>query len=342
MRSLFFDYVGGLKMKVNAKTKMKLKDKEVIALFTKAGFPDVHSVSTMSEGMYNAIYCAKSGEKEYVVKVAPPAGTPVLTYEKNIMRTELFWYRKIAENTDINLPKIYYEDFTHTLIPADYFVMERVKGCTLDELEMSKEEKEQALRDKAQMVSQIHQISSSEFGYIQNELYDNWYIALKSMIENLIYDKGAVGKQSKNGEKLLGYVERYKDILMGVKSSMVNFDVWDKNIISSRSGDKIKHTWIDPERSFWGDWVFDFICLEMMQPLKKKAMSIDAYNAVSSNHINLTREYAIRFALSQGLMAIIMEVEKYYRYSPMTKAWWVSVAASKMFFGAAKKVLEKG
>ena len=327
---------------MEAKTKLSLSNEKVTEILANAGFVDAHSVEAMSDGMYNAVYAAKSGEKEYVIKVAPPIGIPVLTYEKDLMRTELFWYRMIAENTDINIPRIYREDFTHTLIPADYFIMERVAGCPLDELELNEEEKTQVLCDKAYMVAQIHKISAPEFGYVQNGLHDNWYLALKSMVENLLDDKRAIGRESKNGEKFLGYVERYKDLLMSVKASMVNFDVWDKNIISSRIDGKIKYTWIDPERSFWGDWVFDFICLEMMQPLKKKTVSMAAYNEVSKNQISLLPEYEIRFAFSQGLMALIMEVEKYYRFAPLTKAWFMNDTASKMLFGSAVKVLKNG
>ena len=328
---------------MESKTKLSLSDEKVAEMLAKAGFSGAHSVEVLGTGMYNAVYAAKSGEKEYVLKVAPPTGTPVLTYEKNMMKTELFWYRTIAENTDINIPEIYHEDFTHALIPADYYIMERVPGCPLDELEMNEEEKKQAIRDKAKMVAQIHKISSPAFGYVQNGLQENWYLALKSMVENLIDDKRqAAGKKSKKGEKLLGFVEQYKELLLGVKPSMVNFDVWDKNIISSRENGKIKYTWIDPERSFWGDWVFDFICLEMMLPLKKKTLSMGAYNEASENQLSMTPEYEIRFAFSQCLMALIMEVEKYSRYSPMTPEWLMSEGASKMLFDMAFKVLKNG
>lgn len=55
---------------------------------------------------------------------------------------------------------------------------------------------------------------------------------------------------------------------------MVNFDIWWPNIICNRENGEIKYAWIDPERSFWGDRIADFVCLEYQKPLEKKKLPL--------------------------------------------------------------------
>ena len=81
---------------------------------------------------------------------------------------------------------------------------------------------------------------------------------------------------------------------------MVNFDIWWPNIICNRENGEIKYAWIDPERSFWGDRIADFVCLEYQKPLEKKKASLAAYNAVADEPIRVTREEKIRYAVMQG------------------------------------------
>ena len=52
---------------------------------------------------------------------------------------------------------------------------------------MSKDEKSKAEIRANEMVSKMHRVRNDKFGYILNELYDNWHLALCS-IKNLIAD----------------------------------------------------------------------------------------------------------------------------------------------------------
>lgn len=125
---------------------------------------------------------------------------------------------------------------------------------------------------------------------------------------------------------------------------MVNYDIWDPNVLCKfkENGD-VEFQWIDPERSFWGDRIFDFMCLENpIGPINKKTESLKFYNTISDSPIELNKEIEIRYAFAFGLLALIQEVEKYYRYTPHNFGWWRNAVSCAAYYKMAFKVLKNG
>lgn len=322
-----------------SRTKYHLDDDTIKKIFTKAGIEGITKIAPLGAGEYNAVY-EVIANRSYVLKIAPPPDIPVLTYEKDMMKSEVYWYRLISKNTDIRVPEIYFEDYSKEIIPADYFIMEKLPGRQRNEVKM---DKAVITKKTAEMVAQIHKISNDKFGYIQNELYDSWYEALCAMIENLIHDAKRAGKRTKRGEKLLQFAHKYKNILEAVPCSMVNYDLWEPNILCTEKNGEIEFSWIDPERSFWGDRIFDFVCLEnIIDPLGKKTESIKIYNNASDIKISSDRNSEIRYAFALGLLGVIQEAEKYYRYTPKHFGWWRNVISCAVIYRMAFKVLKNG
>lgn len=325
---------------MQSKTKYLLTDETIKELFKKAGVDKITKIAPLGAGEFNAVY-EVNADRSYVLKIAPNSNTPVLTYEKDMIKAELYWYDRIREKTNISVPVIYYRDFSKDLIQADWFIMEKLDGKQRNKAEI---DRDVVTEKTAKMVAEIHGIHNDKFGYIQNQLYDNWYEALCSMIKNLLHDAERAGKRSKNGERLLKYAHKYKDILISVPCSMVNYDLWDPNILCTKSenGD-VNFSWIDPERSFWGDRIFDFLCLENpIARIGEKTESIKYYNEVSKTPLKLNRELEIRFAFAFGLIALIQEVEKYYRYTPQNFGWWRNIAGQITYYNRAFGVLKNG
>lgn len=323
-----------------SKTKHLLDDKTIKAMCEKAGIENIKSIAPLGAGEFNAVY-EITADKAYVLKIAPKNDTPVMTYEKNMMQTEVYWYDIIRNNTGIKVPDVYYTDFSKTLIPSDWFIMEKLEGKQRNEIKMDKSELN---KRTAHMAAEIHYIKNDRFGYVQNGLYDNWYDALSNMIKNLLLDARKMNKKSKRGEKLLSYAEKYKNILKAVPCSMVNYDIWDPNVICrEHNNGEIEFQWIDPERSFWGDRIFDFICLDsIMDTMKNKKESIKNYNEKAEIPVEINRETEIRFAFAMGFLALIQEVEKYYRYTPHHFGWWRNVIGSNYYYAETFRVLKNG
>lgn len=320
-----------------SRTKFLIDEKTIHKMFEQAGINNIVKIRPLGNGEFNAVYEVVAN-RDYVLKIAPKTDFPVLTYEKNMIKSEVYWYDMISKKTDIKVPEVYYTDFSKKLIPADWFIMEKLEGKQRNQIKI---DKDTITKETANMIARIHKIHNNKFGYIQNELFDNWYDALKSMIENLIQDAQRMGKKTKNGKRLSAYADKYKDILLNVPCCMVNYDLWDPNVLCTfdKKG-KIEFSWIDPERSFWGDRIFDFVCLENpIDFINNKTDSIQHYNAAAECPVEINMETEIRFAFAIGLLALIQEVEKYYRYTPRHFGWWRNVYGHMIYYKSAFKVL---
>ena len=327
---------------MRSKTKYEVDETTLIKLFEKAGIAGAENIAPLGAGEYNSVYAADAGGKAYAIKIAPLASAKILTYEQQMMAQEVFYYAIMAEQAGVRVPKIYYSDFSKSEIPAEYFIMERLPGKQIDQTELSALQKEAAEKKLIAMVAQIHTVKGDKFGYRQNGLHDNWYLALQAMVSNLIDDGKAMGKRTKRGEKLLAYIQRNQQVLERVECSLINFDIWPPNIFVDWENGDLNLSWIDPERCLWGDHIADFVCLDFMNmTLDKKSKTIEQYNQVAEKPVVIDQEEKIRLAIMLGYLGLIMEVEKYSRYSYFHFGYWRNVTVARMLFsssGAFKKI----
>ncbi len=324
-----------------SRTKYQIDHVTIKKIFGAAGIGEVTDIQPLGAGEYNAVFSAKTSDKEYALKIAPSANIPVMTLESNMMASEVHWYEVMKDQSNISVPEIYFTDFSKRIIPTNYFIMEKLSGQPLDKIELSAAEKEASTATMAKMVAEMHKIKNNQFGYIQNKLYPDWYQAIHAMVTAVLKDGASKGKQSKRGQQLLRYIEQYQSVLVQAECCMVNFDIWAPNIIAKREADTIHYSWIDPERSYWGDPIVDFVCLEFLTPLAEKKVSLAAYNSETDRPIQVTKNETIRYGIALGYLAVIMEVERYYRYTWHHFGWWRNVMASKMLFKHAFEILEK-
>lgn len=325
---------------MNSKTKFAVDEAAIRRLFDTASIRDVRSITPFGNGEFSAVYSVDTAERGYVLKVAPQGDANCMTYERNMLAAEVFWYRTIRENTDIRVPEIVRSDASFSLLPAAYCIMERLEGDPLPKARLSPEERAKTRITLAQMLGKIHAIPGSHFGYEQCQAYSTWHGAVYGFVSQALADCARKRHRSRRGERLLRLVERYRAELEAVSPCMVNFDLWPSNVIARRREGELELAWIDPERSFWGDPVVDFVCLAFSLPLLSALPALAAHNAVSAQPIEVTRETRIRYAIGQGYLALIMETEKYYRYTPFRFGWWRNVLAAALLYRAAFRELE--
>ena len=163
----------------------------------------------LGDGMFNAVFAAETNPP-VVMKIAPRPQVPVMTYERDMLATELYWYDQIRQHTEITVPDILYSDPVGNLCGAPWVVMERLPGVHRDKCPLPSAEKH---RRTAEMVAQIHNVFGTGYGYVQNGLYENWADAYISMIENLLADARRMGKTSRRGQRLLAYARQYRAVL---------------------------------------------------------------------------------------------------------------------------------
>lgn len=320
---------------MKSNTKVELDLQTMAELCAAAGNAQIENVKALGAGEFNAVYAFDADGKEYALKIAPDSRQAVMTYEKDMMPSEVFWYGQMREHTDIRVPEIYFADFSKTRIPSDYFIMERIAGQQMNEMDFTPEERAEATAMLPRMAAQIHRIRHEGFGYPQCGFHATWDLALEAMVGVIIRDAKAMGKSCENGEKVHGYIQKHRDVLTQAPCRMVNFDLWDANILCERVGDGVRYAWIDPERGYWGDPIMDFICFETDQPLAGKTKSLEAYNALAEQPVIVGRNEEIRFAFAQAYLGLIMEVERYYRYVPEDEGWQRNDWVCEGLFAAA-------
>lgn len=84
-----------------SKTKYRIDESTIEKLFRNAAIGGVNAISALGAGEYNAVFSVRTNEAEYALKIAPSPDVPILTYEKNIMESEIFWYNR-GRNKRIN------------------------------------------------------------------------------------------------------------------------------------------------------------------------------------------------------------------------------------------------
>ncbi|SDA38087.1 Phosphotransferase enzyme family protein [Butyrivibrio sp. INlla18] len=300
---------------INSKTKYEATHEEIKELFEHHKVGEVTGITPLGNGEFNAAYKVICDDgSSYALKIAPPKGAQVLTYEKNMMESEVFWYKKMHENTDILCPEVYVSDYSKSIIKSNCFIMEMMEGEPLWAVNFADQEYENVQKQKIGMLAKIHRIKNDKFGYRQSGLHDTWYEAIEAMASNLVSDCKALGYETPDGEKFIKLIDKHEELLRKVPCRMVNFDLWDSNVLYKDG----KICWIDPERGFWGDPVADFITLGSGQkaPLSSKVKELEIYNETADEKIVLSEETEIRYQIAVCLLALIEEVEKYVRYEP--------------------------
>ena len=309
-------------------------------MMKKAGLGTAVSAELLGAGEFNTVLAVKTNDgNAYALKVAPSEDADVQLYEKGMMRSEVHFYSLMREHTDISVPDVLYADFSHELLPADWFVMTLIKGRHPSG---EKGEEAAALAEElARMAASMHKVKGEGFGYIQRGLRPSWHEAVRAMTEDLLRDAEKKGVRSRRGEKLLRLIDKHADTLNKAECRMVNYDIWMPNIIVQETAEGKKFWWIDPERSFWGDPVADFVCLEFFKPFRKKTLSAQAYNERADVPVTLSREEEIRWGVMMAYMGLLQEVEKHYRYTPLMFGWWRNVISSALVYRAGFKALKK-
>jgi aminoglycoside phosphotransferase (APT) family kinase protein len=264
-----------------------------------------------------------------VIKIAPDSTARLLTYEKDMMGQELACYDLLREKTSIGLPAIYFRDHSKSVIPSEYFIMEKITSSRLDTLKLTGDAAAEVRAREAELLAQMHRIKGEGFGYPQNGLHPSWYQAIRSMVQNLIADSKRFGKKCPYGEELLTYIEKYRDILEKPPARLVNFDLWDLNLFYDAAGTRL--FLIDPERSFWGDPAADLVCLDLTHMnLEEKTEVIAAYNKTAEVPFEVNRELKIRYFIMVAYLGAIMHTERYSRYKPLQKGYTRNTVFSAM------------
>ena len=326
---------------VISRTKFDISREQIEAIFLHAQLGPVRDIRVLGAGEFNSAFAVETDGGTYALKVGAN-NAAVQIYEQDMMKSEVHWYQVMRERTDIRVPRVYVTDFSQSIVPTNYFIMEFISGVQKDEMAFTPEQAIKADREIARLVAKLHRVPGEKFGYIQCGLHDSWDLALESIIGNLIRDAGKLDLPAPGAEKVLEMIRRHREVLKKAPCRLISFDAWDPNFICvSVDPDNPEFVWIDPERCLWGDPLMDFVTLGLGRwKLGEKQEVLEAYNALAEFPVTATREEEIRYAFGLCYLAVIMDVEKHYRYTPELPTWHRSVEFSKLLYDLGFSMLE--
>lgn len=302
---------------MESRTKNR-KTREQVTRMVERAFPGLtlaageDAVSELKEGWFNAAYnvCLSDG-REVILKIAPPKGAEVLTYEQNIMVTEVASMRLAAQNPAIPVPEIYCYDDAHDLSDSDYFFMEKLAGENYGLIRANLPAETQAKIDEqiGQIVREINGFNGTYYGYPGNsDLHaKTWKEAFIKIMDAILED--GCRKNAEYGgldvSEVQAAVLKHASSLEPVTTpQMVHWDAWDLNFFVK---DGAVTGLLDFERVLWGDPLLE----AQFRPLFGEGVTsyMRGYGKTAFTHDEEVRCHL--YTLHLGMVA---KTECYYRH----------------------------
>jgi aminoglycoside phosphotransferase (APT) family kinase protein len=217
------------------------------------GLTTVHC-GPLSGGTFAAVWRATLDDgRDVVVKVGPPAGVPLLRYERGVIAAEARYYRTVGAATPhVPVPPVLHAD-------DDVVVAGLLPGRPLTE--QPDEGAAGTVREQLGVaLRHLHAVTGGHFGYDGDGRASGatWRDAFTAMTADVLADAADWGVPLPvPADEVLATVDRHGDALDEVeRPALVHFDLWDGNVLCE--GARLTGL-VDGERYFWGDPLYDFV-----------------------------------------------------------------------------------
>ena len=209
----------------------------------------------LGHGWCNVAYLLHLADRrEVVMKIAPPPGVEVMTYEQDMLAGEVAAIRLIEERTTVPVPHVDHYDPSCALIAAPWFVMSKVPGENFGEVgwEWPVERSRALWRQIGTMNAELNTVLGDGFGRYGLAGVPSWREAFTGILEDVLAD-------GERREVDLGWsYDEVRDAIAEHEACLdavsvprfCEWDLWASNVMVS--DDRISGI-IDHERVFWGD-----------------------------------------------------------------------------------------
>ncbi|MBL7255464.1 phosphotransferase family protein [Paractinoplanes lichenicola] len=210
-------------------------------------------VHELGHGWFNVAYRVRLRDgRDVVLKIAPPPGVDVMTYERGAMATELAAIELIRESTAVPVPAVDFVDTTGELGGADWFFMPYVDADNYGVIRSTLSAREQDKLDQALGLAtrELNAIRGDRFGPLIGPGSPSWRTQFLTMFETVLADGSRKGVDL-DYPALRALAESQAGCLDEVtEPRLVEWDLWDSNVLV-RDGRIV--CIIDHERAFYGD-----------------------------------------------------------------------------------------
>jgi aminoglycoside phosphotransferase (APT) family kinase protein len=255
----------------------------------------------LEEASFNTVHRVRSPDGGLIVKLAPAPGTPTMTYERDLLRTEALFYQANAAAAPV--PQIVHTDFSRRHVPGDLLVMTELPGAAWNSSRRAPADRARLRTRLGGLVAALHRTTGTGFGYPQGPLSPSWRTAFSTMLTAVLADAERFGTTlpCRPGD-LLASLSTLDEVEQPV---LVHFDLWPGNVLVD--GDTVTGL-IDAERAFWGDPLADLVSLALFGDIERDEDFLRGYREAGGT---LTFDEAARrrLALYRCYLYLIMLVE---------------------------------
>ncbi|MEV1120209.1 phosphotransferase [Actinosynnema sp. NPDC049800] len=279
---------------VDSLTKRRLSAAALDALVRRALGVPLGAHVELTDGMFNTAYRLTAADgRETVLKVAPPPDVPLLTYERDLMRTEALAFGLMAAR-GLPVPEV-------LLHEDDFLLMTALKGepWSAARPRLTDAEHGALRRELGAIVRELHTIRGDVFGYAQGPNAATWREAFTKMVDAVLADADRFGVELPDVRPA---VEARAHLLDEVTEPvLVHFDLWEANIFLA---DGHVEGIIDPERALFGDPLAEIATLALFTDLDddfKAGYGYAGFSGAEETRIALYRAYLCLVMIVEGV-----------------------------------------
>ncbi|WP_141978023.1 phosphotransferase family protein [Saccharothrix saharensis] len=284
---------------VDSLTKRRLPEAELDALVRRVlGVPLAAHVE-LTEGMFNTAYRLTAADgRETVLKVAPPPDVPLLTYERDLMRTEALAFELMAAH-GLPVPQVLlHEDglLLMTALLGEPWSSARARLTDAEHAALR--------RELGVVVRDLHRITGDVFGYVQGPNGATWREAFTAMVDAALADADRFGVELPDVRPAFEARAHLLDEV--AEPVLVHFDLWEANIFLAGGPDgqyRIEGI-IDPERAMFGDPLAEIATVALFADLDddfKAGYGVTAFSEAELTRIALYRAYLCLVMIVEGV-----------------------------------------
>ena len=322
---------------MKSRTKTPVGPDTVREMMRAAGIGGVAGISELGDGEFNTAFKVTAAGGRFVVKIAPRDDADVLTYEKNLMATELAVNDLIAQHTDVRVPKVLYQ--SSAVIGSPWYVMEYLPGKPLTKAGLTRTQTQRVMFELGQSTAKINAVKNNEFGYMQSGMKPSWKEAYNAMVAAILADAQRLGVRVPHREKILPLIEQNAGVLDEVtQARLIHFDLWKGNIFISENGSL--EGIIDTERAMWGDAYGEFVNLDFLGDFARNTAFIEGYNSAAEEKIVLSASTMKRMNLMRLYLALIIYTEADTRTDKHSGVYWFKKIFARLLMHKAFKALK--
>lgn len=267
----------------------------------------------LTQGLFNAVYRVRLQDgRDVVAKIGPSGTTPVLTYERDLVRNELAAMEVVRNRSAVPIPRVDFVDTSRDICDGDWYFMQYIDaenfGRLLEHGEMPSATSSTLHEMLGTVNKELNAIVGPRFGPITGSGFSSWRDAFLVLITDLLDDAARTRVDlGWDAEAILSVVIAHSRVLGDVlEPRLVHWDLWPSNVMIRDS--KIVAV-IDHERAVYADPLMEAGFLGDELPIFGDA---PAFQRGYGLHVRSDSERTRRRLYSLHMM-LVMIIEPSYR-----------------------------